>query len=107
MIVAGRTVELKESFTAQLAAIQEYVSQYDPIKGRELTTDIANYALDVIAPNPYIFAEHVGKPTPEKTYRRAIFKRKYIVVYKVTDQQVTFLTIYHTSQNPDTISLEE
>ena len=109
MISNGRTVELKESFTAQLATIQEYVSQYDSIKGkgRELTTDIANYALDVIAPNPYMFAEHQGKPTLEKMYRRAIFKRKYIIVYKVTDQQVTFLTIYHTSQNPDTISLEE
>lgn len=79
MIVNGRTVELKENFTTQLAAIQEYISQYDPIKGRELATNIANYALDVIAPNPYIFAEYKGRPTPEKMYRRAVFGRKYVI----------------------------
>ncbi len=90
MIVNGRTVELKENFTTQLAAIQEYFSQYDPMKSRELTTNIANYTLDVIAPNPYIFAEYMGKPTPEKMYRRAIFERKYVIFYKVTDEQITF-----------------
>ena len=107
MIIGGRSVELKESFTAQLATIQEYISQFEPKKGRDLTTALANYVLDVVAPNPYIFAEHAGRPTPEKMYRRAIFKRKYIIVYKVTDEQVTFLAIYHTSQNPDGVSLEE
>ena len=107
MIIDGRTVQLKESFTAQLAIIQEYISQYEPRKGRELTTGIANYALDVIAPNPYTFAEYGLRPTPEKMYRRAVYKRKYIIVYKVTDEQITFLAVYHTSQNPDIISLEE
>lgn len=107
MISNGRTVELKESFTAQLAIIQEYSSQFNLKKGRELTTSLINYVLDVVAPNPYMFAEHAEKPTLEKMYRRAIFKRKYIIIYKVTDERVTFLAIYHTSQNPDSISLEE
>ena len=107
MIIDGRTVQLKESFTAQLATIQEYISQYGPRRGRELTTSIANYVLDTIAPNPYIFAEYEGRVTPEKMYRRAVFKRKYIILYKVTNEQIIFLAVYHSSQNPDTISLDE
>lgn len=107
MISNGRTVELKESFTAQLAIIQEYISQFELKKGRELTTFLVNYVLDVVAPNHYIFAEYAERLTPEKMYRRAIFKLKYVIIYKVTDEQVTFLAIYHTSQNPDGISLEE
>lgn len=107
MIINGRTVQLKENFTAQLATIQEYINQYDPKKARELTTDIASFALDVIAPNPYIFVEYQLRPTPEKKYRRAVFKRKYIIVYKVTDEKVTFLAVYHTSQNHGSIDLDE
>lgn len=107
MIIAGRIVYLKESFTAQLATLQEYVSQYSAKKGRELTTRIANYALDVVAPNPFIFAEYEARITTEKMYRRAVYKRKYVIIYRVTVTEVVFLAIYHTSQNPDSIDLSE
>lgn len=90
MIIGGRTVQLKESFTSQSATIQEYISQYNPKKGRELTTGLANYVLDVVAPDPYIFAEYGGRTTSEKMYRRAVFKHKYIIIYKVTDAEIVF-----------------
>ena len=66
MIIDGRIVHFKESFTTQLALIQEYAAQYSPPKARQLTTNIDNYALDVIALNPHMFAEYSGKLTPEK-----------------------------------------
>ena len=107
MMIDGRTVYFKESFTTQLALIQEYASQFSPKKARQLTTAIATHALDVIAVNPFIFAEYPGRPTPEKAYRRAIYKRRYVIIYKVTANQINFLVIYHTSQNPDTVILGE
>jgi plasmid stabilization system protein ParE len=107
MIIDGRAVHFKESFTTQLALIQEYTTQYSPKKVRQLTTNIANYALDVIAANPYIFAEYNGRVTPEKSYRRAIYKQKYVIIYRVTTDQIVFLVIYHASQNPDSVSLSE
>lgn len=38
-------------------------------------------------------------------YRRAIFKRDYAILYEITDAKIDFITIYHTSQNPDAIDL--
>jgi hypothetical protein len=106
MIVGGRTIYFKEIFTTQLALIQEYVSQYDAKKGCQLTTVLSDFALDVIAANPYIFAEFTGRLTPDNRYRRAVFKRKYVIIYEVVPDRITFLVIYHTSQNPDSVLLE-
>ena len=106
MIIGGRSVELKV-LLLNWRLFRNIFRQFEPKKGRGLTTASANYVLDVVAPNPYIFAEYAGRPTPEKMYRRVIFNRRYIIVYKVTNEPVTFLSIYHTSHNPDSISLEE
>lgn len=107
MNVAGRTVELTDVFLEQLAGLQAYISENAPIRGRQLATDLINFLTDTIAPNPFMFVEYPGKPTPEKSYRRAVFRRTYIVIYKVTDTEIVFLTVYHASRNPDSIDLGE
>ena len=107
MTVNGRTVILTELFMTQLAEIQTYISEQSLNRGRQLTTNLVNFLLDTVAPNPFIFIEYAGKQTPEKIYRRAIFQRNYIIIYKVTETEIIFLVVYHASRNPDSISLDE
>ncbi len=107
MIINNRVVILTADFLEQLADTQTYIAEDNAKRGRQLTTDLFNFLTDVIAPNPFIFMEYSGKPTPEKSYRRAIFRRIYIVIYKVTDSEIVFLTVYHASRNPDSIDLNE
>lgn len=77
----------------------------DPVFARQLTTELLDLISDVIAPHPYAFVEYDQRPTPEEMYRRAVFKRTYIIVYKVTDTDI--LTVYYTSQSPDNIPPSE
>lgn len=107
MNVDGRVVNLTELFYNKAADLQAYLAEHDPAFARRFTTELFDFISDVVAPNPYAFVEYPQRPTPEKAYRRAVFKRTYIVVYKVTDTDLDILTVYHTSQNPDKISLGE
>lgn len=107
MIIDGRSVNLTELFYRKAADIQAYLSENDPAFARRFTTGIFDFISDVIAPNPYVFAEYLPRQTPEKMFRRAVYKRTYIIIYKVTDTDLDVMTIFHTSQNPDSISLEE
>lgn len=54
-----------------------------------------------------MFAEYSGRVTAEGSYRRAVYKRKYVIICKVTTDQIVFLVIYHTSQDPDSIRLND
>lgn len=53
-----------------------------------------------------MFVEYLPRQIPDKPFRRAVYKRTYIIVYKVTDTDLDVLTIPHTTQNPDGILLE-
>ncbi|GAB3916098.1 type II toxin-antitoxin system RelE/ParE family toxin [Larkinella terrae] len=107
MIVEGREVVLTSLFITQLAAIQEYFNEINPKQGRKLSTNLFNFITDVIPLHPYMFAEYSGKPTPEHSYRRAVYKKNHLIIYKVSDLKITFLTIFHTSRNPSSIDLGE
>jgi hypothetical protein len=54
-----------------------------------------------------MFVEYPEKQTPEKMYRRAVFRRTYLVIYKVTVTEITFLVVYHASRNPDSIEVAD
>ena len=107
MIVEGREIVLTNLFITQLAAIQEYISETNPKEGRKLSSYLINYITDTIPLNPYMFIEYSGKLTPEHSYRRAVYKKSYVIIYKVTDVQIKFLAIYHASRNPHSIDLGE
>lgn len=107
MNVNGRSINLTDLFYSKAADLQAYFAENDPLFARRFTTELFDFISDVIALNPYAFIEYSPRPTPEKMYLRAVFKRTYIVVYKVTDTELDILTVYHTSQNPDSINLGE
>ena len=48
----------------------------------------------------YEVAQH-----PDREYRRAVFRREYVLIYRVTETTITFLLAYNTRQNPDDFSL--
>lgn len=64
-----------------------------------------DFVINVIESNPFAFPEHPRFQTPAQEFRRAVFQKKYILVYQMTKEHLDFLTIYHTSRNPDSIQL--
>lgn len=41
--------------------------------------------------------------TPDGSYRRAVFKHSYAIIYRIDTDTLTFLDVYHTSRNKSTI----
>lgn len=63
--------------------------------------------MKVIAPNPLAFPRLEKLGSPVRELRKAVFRKNYLVIYRFTADRVDFLTIFHTSRNPDSLRLGE
>ena len=89
-------------FLEQVAFIQEYIAQFSEKRGRQLTSNLMNFVADRIPLNPYAFVEYSVMKTPDGSYRKAIFKRSYAIIYRIEADNLVFLDVYHTSRNKGT-----
>ncbi len=103
MIIDGREVIWSETFLTSVAAIQDYIGQYSQVRGRTFASEILDYTLEKIAPNPFIFAKFGHPKYAALPLHRAVFQKKYVILYLIENQKLTFLEVYHTSRNPDSI----
>lgn len=102
-----REVNLTPEFLDGLAAVQAYHGQFDAAKGRQLSSAIVDFACDIIGPFPHAYPKHTVRQHPDRDYRRAVFRRAYVLIYRVTAAEVSFLVIYSAKQNPSGFSLPE
>ncbi len=105
MIVAGREVVWNEMFLENVAGIQQYISQYNPVRGRTFATEILDFTLEIIAPNPLIFIHFDHPAYTHILLRRAVFSRNYIILYEVFDDRIVFLLVYHASRDLGNLGL--
>ena len=54
---------------------------------------------------PWAFPAYVLASHPQLPLRRAVFQRRYNVLYVVSETEVRFLTLFSTAQNPADIEL--
>lgn len=107
MNAPGREVIYKNEFLDDLHRIELYLAQTNPRRGRQFVSDVYDFTVNVIEINPFAFPEHPTRLTPAREFRRAVFHKDYIVVYRVTDEFLKFLSIYPARLNPGSIRLEE
>lgn len=103
---AKRDVNFRQKFLDELFAIQEYLNFYGGNKSKHFMETVIDFTVDVIVQNPFAFPECYFLKTTTQAYRRAIFRKEYAIVYKVTHQLVDILTIYHTSRDDKQIKIE-
>lgn len=96
-----REVNLTPAFLDGLAVIQAYHSQFDAARGRQITSSIVNFACDIIAPFPHAYPRHPVRQYPDRDYQWAVFLREYILIYRVTEAEISFLLVYGVRQRPD------
>lgn len=102
-----REVTYKPSFLDGVLALEEYAARTSRQQGRKLTADLFEFIVSVIEPNPFAFPEYAGRPTPAHEYRRAVFRKEFLLYYRVTDEELKFLQVHHASRNPGSLRLEE
>jgi plasmid stabilization system protein ParE len=102
----NRRVIFREEFLDELLEIQEYLEGESIGKGKRFISRIYDFMMDTIERMPFMFQEYPYKLTENKIYRRAIFESQYVIVYKVLDDEIFILKIYHTSRNPNNLQID-
>jgi hypothetical protein len=97
-----RSINLAEDFYQGLLEIQTYASAHGG-QGRQLVNAIMDFAYQIVgsAPQAYPVLPVPQQPTVE--FRRAIFRKRYILIYQVTATELLFLLVYSAKQLPPTI----
>jgi hypothetical protein len=102
-----RTIDMVPKFLDGLADIQRYHSQYNAAKGRKLSSAILDFAYNTVSSFPAAYPLYQVSQYPDREYRRAVFKREFVLIYRVTDTAVTFLVIYGSRQNQAAVVLPD
>lgn len=98
----ARKLTLVEDFYAGLLEIQQFADAHGG-KGRQVVNELMEFAYSTIAPQPRAFPVYTVSQHPEREYRRAVFRKKYVLIYRITDAELTFLVVHSTRQNPPTL----
>jgi len=94
MIIAGRQVVIKQTFDEMLDEILAwYIAEGYDQYAQKFAIELIDAIVNKIAPHPERHSEYAHKRTPDKSYRRYIFKKKYYVIYKVLPQRLEMLAI--------------
>jgi len=83
------SLKLKEAYVYALNISDSY---FKKVKGKFYTQ------FSLISYNPYMFPKHISNSKKYMGYRKSFFF-KYIVLYKVFDDYVKILNIYHSKSN--------
>ena len=98
----GRAVTLGEEFVRELELAEKYTGRTVPRRGRQLVSDVMDFILETLAPQPFAYPA-----APNYHLRRAVFHKQYIIIYEVSEVEVSFAFFHHTSRSgPDLTFLE-
>ena len=106
MIVSGRTIVFKPTFIETLDEILTYLAGYSPRYVQQFTQDLDDLIKNRIAHFPEASPEYKWKRTPQRLYRRAIFKKHYHVIYKIHPQTIEFVVILYSRRDLSKIEVE-
>lgn len=104
MIRNGRVVTLGDRFVSELALAEKYVGRISAGRGRKFVSDVSVFLFEILAPLPLAFPVYAYPMAPNVNLRRAVFRREYVIIYEVTELEVSFLYFHHTSRNSPDLS---
>ncbi len=107
MIRNGRTVTLGEEFVRELEAAEKYIGRDVPRRGRQFVSEVMDFTLEILAPLPFAYPAYPYPTAPGHQLRRAVFRKQYIIIYEVSEAEVSFVFFHHSSRNSPDLSFLE
>jgi plasmid stabilization system protein ParE len=105
MIINDREILFSEKFFDDFLSIEEYFNTFSSAKAKKTTKQFFDFATDTVATFPQAFPKYEYYQRFDFEYRKAVFQKSYILIYRLNDSKVEFLRIYHASQDPRNIKL--
>jgi len=89
----------KPRFVRELSGTLRYIGEHSLYAKDKFVDDLLVMVSKKIPQQPFIFPEFQKMPTLDKVYRKAIFKKKWNLIYKVETNRLIFLSIFHSSRD--------
>lgn len=105
MKVNGREILLRRKFIRQVDSAADYLRKMGNQKAEDFVDGLEELIFEKIPNFPFSHPEFDKKPTPEKIYRRAIFKQNWKVVYAVSETTIVYIFFYHSSRDIDSLEI--
>ena len=100
-----RTVVLTEAFLDRVSAVEQFLGRDKSRRGRVFVAALLDFVYDTVGPLPLAFPAYALASHPHVPLRRAVFQRRYNVLYAISETEVRFLTLFSTAQNPADVAL--
>lgn len=105
MKVNGREILLRRKFIIQVDSAAEFIREKTDQKAVVFIEEIEELIYEKIPLFPFSHPEFLRKPTKEKVYRKAVFRKKWNIIYKVSETTIVFVYFYHSSRNPENLDV--
>ncbi|WP_310398162.1 hypothetical protein [Hymenobacter sp.] len=92
-------------FMDRLFGLEQYIGRENPARGRRFVDELFDFIYSAVGPYPLAFPAYVLANHPTLSLRRAVFQRRYNLIYEVTTSEVKFLTVFGTAQSAADVSL--
>jgi len=98
-------LEFHQVFLDELLAVERFLGRFQPSRGRDFTRAVFDFAYSVVATVPEGFPRYAHPLSPELPLRRAVFRRKYALLYRLEGAELTFLYFYPTRRDISSVAL--
>lgn len=103
-----RKLVFKPRFYATIDEVLDFLQEYNSENYIEnFLTELNDFIIDKVVPYPESHTEYRWKRTPERMYRRAIFRKKYYIVYKVTSESISFLVFVSSKRDLPNLPIKD
>ena len=92
-------------FMDRVSETEHYFGRDNPAAGRAFVSALFDFLAEAVEPFPLAFPRYTLPRYPEIPLRRAIFRRRYNVVYEVTATEIRCLAFFATAQDASGVEL--
>jgi len=92
-------VDFTPNAIAEIDSIEaHYIEKGEFNRARKTLQGIFN-KIERIAQNPYAYAVETRVRKPNKLVRRAVVHKDYSVIYRIEEQKILIVKVFHNAQN--------
>ena len=108
MINNERQLLYADEFYESLDSVLDYLSPYVSYEyTRKFLSDLDDFILKRVLTWPESHTEFKYKRTPDRSFRRAVFRKKYYIIYKVSDEYVDIRLFISSKCDLTKISIQD
>ena len=97
-----KKVLIVKKFEEQGKEIAKYISENSSQNAKEFAKEVDGKIMKIIK-HPTAYPPELYLPTKKNWYRFTIVKKRWKIIFKITNKLLVFLDIIHTSRHPHEI----